>query len=61
MGVFEVLTFTDEIRKMIREGSDPKSIIEQARKNDFMLMREDGVLKAMRGKTTLEELFRAVD
>lgn len=56
-----MLTFTDEIRKMIREGSDPKSIIEQARKNDFMLMREDGVLKAMRGKTTLEELFRAVD
>jgi hypothetical protein len=26
-----------------------------------MLMREDGVLKAMRWKTTLEELFSVID
>jgi type II secretory ATPase GspE/PulE/Tfp pilus assembly ATPase PilB-like protein len=33
----------------------------EARKNDLILMREDGVLKAMRGKTSLEEVFSVID
>lgn len=61
IGVYEVLSFTDEIRKIIRAGASPKEIIDQARKWDLMLMREDGILKAMQGKTSLDELFRVID
>ncbi len=61
IGIYEVLSFTDQIRALIRAGSSPKEIIETARKWDLMLMREDGILKAMQGKTSLEELFKVIE
>jgi type IV pilus assembly protein PilB len=61
IGIYEVLTFSDEIRRIIREGASPADILKKARDNDLVLMREDGILKAMKGYTSLEEIFRAVD
>ncbi|MDD5198019.1 MAG: GspE/PulE family protein [Candidatus Gracilibacteria bacterium] len=61
IGIFEVLYFSDEIRSLIRQGASPSAILKQGREQDLILMREDGVLKAMRGKTTLEELFSVID
>ncbi|MDD4529925.1 MAG: GspE/PulE family protein [Candidatus Gracilibacteria bacterium] len=61
IGIFEVLYFSDKIRALIREGSSPSEILKEARKNDFMLMREDGVLKALKGITALEEVFNVVE
>lgn len=61
IGIYEVMTFTDDIRMAIRNGASPKEIIEIARKGDLMLMREDGILKAMQGKTSLEELFKILE
>ncbi len=61
LGIYEVLNFSDEIRALIRSGASPSKILEKGREQDLMLMREDGVLKAMRGKTTLEELFSVID
>jgi type II secretory ATPase GspE/PulE/Tfp pilus assembly ATPase PilB-like protein len=59
--VYEVLFFTDTLRALIRNGGSPKEIIELARKGDLMLMREDGILKAMQGKTSLDELFKVIE
>jgi type IV pilus assembly protein PilB len=59
--VYEVMSFTDEIRALIRNGWSPREIIDLARKWDLMLMREDGILKAMQGKTSLEELFKVIE
>ncbi len=61
IGIYEVMHFSDEIRALIRSGSSPKEIVDKARENDLILMREDGILKAMRGKTSLEELFRVIE
>ena len=61
LGVFEVLYFTQKIRDLIRDGASPAEILDEARKNDLMVMREDGILKAMKGETTLEELFKVID
>ncbi|MDD2487433.1 MAG: GspE/PulE family protein [Candidatus Gracilibacteria bacterium] len=61
IGIYEVLYFSDTIREMIREGTSPAEILKEARNQDLILMREDGVLKAMRGKTTIEELFKVID
>ncbi len=47
IGVYEVMNFSDDIRMLIRNGASPKEIIAVARKSDLMLMREDGILKAM--------------
>lgn len=59
--MYEVMSFSDEIRTAIRNGASPKEIVEVARKGDLMLMREDGILKAMQGKTSLEELFKIIE
>ncbi len=56
-----MLYFSDEIRTLVRNGASPADILRQGRTQDLMLMREDGVLKAMRGKTTIEELFSVID
>jgi type II secretory ATPase GspE/PulE/Tfp pilus assembly ATPase PilB-like protein len=60
VGIYEVLHFSDSVRDLVRQGESPSRILEEGRKNDLILMREDGVLKAMRGKTTLEEIFAAI-
>jgi type II secretory ATPase GspE/PulE/Tfp pilus assembly ATPase PilB-like protein len=56
-----VLYFNQVIRDLIRDGASPEQILVEARKNDLMIMREDGVLKAMKGETTLDELFKVID
>ncbi len=61
MWVYEVMAFNEKIRTLIRDWGSPASILEEARKQDMMIMREDWVLKAMRWKTTLDELFRVID
>lgn len=61
IGIYEVMHFSDELRALIRKWSSPKEIIEKARENDLILMREDGIMKAMRWKTSLEELFRVIE
>lgn len=59
--IYEVLAFNDEIRSLIRNWASPSEILKEARNQDMMIMREDWVLKAMRWKTTLEELFRIIE
>ncbi|MBP8016602.1 type II/IV secretion system protein [Candidatus Gracilibacteria bacterium] len=61
IGIYEVLSFNEKVRELIRSGASPEEILAEARNQDFILMREDGVLKAMRGKTTIEELFKVID
>lgn len=61
IGVYEVLRFNTEIRDLIRGGASPESILAEGRKQDLLLMREDGILKAMRWKTTLEEVLGMLD
>jgi type II secretory ATPase GspE/PulE/Tfp pilus assembly ATPase PilB-like protein len=56
-----VLHITDEMRDRIRDGASPEEILKLGRKQDLILMKEDGILKAMLGKTTFEEVFRLVD
>lgn len=61
LGVYEVLSFTDKVREMIRTEASVADIVIEARKTDFMTMREDGILKAMKGMTSLPELFEVID
>ncbi len=61
IGIYEVMNFSEEVRSLIRGGSSPSAIVTAARKWDLMLMREDGILKAMQGKTSLDELFKVID
>ena len=58
IAIFEVLTVSDRIAKLIMERADAATIEQQASAEGMMLMKQDGYLKALDGVTTLEEVLR---
>jgi type IV pilus assembly protein PilB len=60
IGIHEVLAVSATIRDIILHASTSDAIEAQARKEGMLTMREDGIYKASRGITSLEEVLRAV-
>ena len=60
MGVFEVLAMTPELDKIILSSPSESKIEEESRRQGMTTMRQDGILKVMRGKIGLEELLEVI-
>lgn len=60
IGIHEVLTVSSAIRDLIIKGATSEEIEIQARKEGMLTMLEDGIFKAAKGLTTIEEVLRAV-
>ena len=60
IGIFEVLRISEELRKLIFSKSSIQYLLEQAKKDGFRLMVEDGLEKVAAGQTTIEEVVQAV-
>ncbi len=60
IGIHEVLSVSPAIRDLILHNGTTDAIEEQARKEDMLTMLEDGIYKATRGVTSIEEVLRAV-
>ncbi len=60
LGVYEIITLTEKIRDIIRDGWSVEDVIQEARNGDLITMKEDGILKALKGYTTIEEILRVV-
>lgn len=60
IAVFEVLTMTPELEKIILKNPTEPEVLAEGRKQGMMLMREDGILKVLAGKVGLEELVEVV-
>ncbi len=58
MGIFELLTVTDELREMIVKRRSATEILVVAREQGLKIMREDGWAKVLKGMTTVEEVVR---
>lgn len=59
IGVFEVLTITSEIEKVILSGKVSEYQMQEiAKKNGMVTMAQDGILKALDEITSVEEVFR---
>ncbi len=56
--ISEVLTVSTEIARMIAAGAKEEELTKQAEKEGFITMFQDGILKALDGKTTVDEIFR---
>jgi type II secretory ATPase GspE/PulE/Tfp pilus assembly ATPase PilB-like protein len=57
-GLFELLLITEGIKKLIIEKAPASEIKAQAIKEGFTTMRQEGLLKAVDGITTIEEVMR---
>jgi general secretion pathway protein E len=56
--ISEVLPVSDTLSRMIAADASKEKLTEQAMKEGFITMFEDGIQKALAGKTTIEEIFR---
>jgi type IV pilus assembly protein PilB len=57
-GLYEVMTLSPELRRMILRGAAVSDIQEQAVKEGMLTLRMDGMKKIERGVTTLEEVVK---
>jgi len=58
IGIYEALTNSTAIQKMIVTGSTSEVIETAAIKEGMLTMQLDGLIKALRGQTTIEEVLR---
>ncbi len=58
VGIYEVVKITPALQRIIMEEGNSIQIAEQARKEGFNDLRNSGLLKAMQGVTSLEEVNR---
>ncbi|EKD22947.1 MAG: hypothetical protein ACD_83C00164G0001 [uncultured bacterium] len=58
IGVFEVLDISENIKDLVIARSTSGKIQEQAIAEGMLTMLQDGILKAMKGVTSLEEVWR---
>lgn len=56
--ISEVLVITEKLSRMIASNASKEEITKQAMEDGFMNMFEDGIKKALDGKTTVEEVYR---
>ncbi len=60
LGVFELLTVSEPIRRLVLERASSGEIVAQAVKQGSTTLRQDGAAKVRAGKTTPEEVLRVV-
>lgn len=58
MGIYEVLSISPEIQKLIIGNTSSDIIQNKAIEEGMLTMQTDGLIKALRGQTTLEEIMR---
>ena len=57
-GIYEIFMVTEELQNLIFDNKPSNEIRDAARKAGMRTLREDGMRKAMAGKTTLAEVIR---
>ncbi|MFA6427246.1 MAG: ATPase, T2SS/T4P/T4SS family [Candidatus Magasanikbacteria bacterium] len=58
MGIYEVLTITEELIKRINERATAQDIKDYAQEHGMVTLFQDGLVKAKQGITTIEEILR---
>ncbi len=58
VGIYELLTMTDEVRAALSEKIDEYQVRLLAKSQGMVTMQQDGMLKALDGLTTVDEVLR---
>ncbi|MEI8361016.1 MAG: GspE/PulE family protein [bacterium] len=60
VGIYEIFTMSDDLKQLTADGAPAFKIMQKAIENGMVTMLQDGVLKAMAGQTSLEEIYRVI-
>jgi len=58
IGIFEVFDLSDDLKEMVAKRASGTNLGNQAVKNGMVTIKQDGILKAIEGLTSLEEVWR---
>ncbi len=58
MGIYELMSMTNTIREMTFKGESTQALRKVARKQGMRTLFEDGMIKAMKGQTSIDEVLR---
>jgi len=61
LGIYEVLSMTPELESVISSKVTDTQINTEAVRQGMTTMKQDGIIKALRGLITIEEVFRATE
>jgi len=61
LAIFEALKMTPELQGIISTGANEARIIEEARRQGMVNLRQDGILKALDGLIGIEEILRETE
>jgi type IV pilus assembly protein PilB len=61
MGLFEVFSISKEVAGLIQNNPSERLIFKAAQKQGMLTMEQEGILKILSGKTTVEEVTRATE
>lgn len=60
-GIYEAFIVTPEIETIVSTGVTTQKIFQQAKKQGMITLRQDGVVKALKGIVSLEEIIRETE
>ncbi|HET9850166.1 MAG TPA: GspE/PulE family protein [Candidatus Saccharimonadales bacterium] len=58
LGIYEVLPMSTAVQKQVINGASSEVLQDEAIKEGMVTMQTDGLIKSLRGQTTLEEIMR---
>ena len=61
LGVYEAIRMDEKIEAILKENPNEQEIKEAAKDQGIFDMREDGVIKVLKGTTTINELERVIE
>lgn len=59
IGIFEILTISENIEKLVLEMAGERELMQAALEDGMITMAQDGILKAVEGLTSMDEVWRA--
>ncbi|KPJ71797.1 hypothetical protein AMJ50_00465 [Parcubacteria bacterium DG_74_3] len=61
IGLFEVLSMTEQLSEIILKEPSETKIFQEAKRQGMITMKQDGILKVLSGVTTIEEVLRVAE
>ncbi|KKR03949.1 MAG: Type IV pilus assembly protein PilB [Parcubacteria group bacterium GW2011_GWF2_39_13b] len=61
IAIYEVLSMTKELEKIVIDGPTEQKIVAEANRQGMITMKQDGFLKVLQGIISMEEVLRAVE
>jgi type IV pilus assembly protein PilB len=58
IGIFEILAVTEPVKQLTLKHAASSELMAQAKKDGLITLKQDGILKALDGLTTMEEVWR---